>query len=248
MSQALRWRGVTALTVIVGVLVIGSLLASRAVAQTTPVPPVPADAEGISVIGEAAVTAAPDRARITLGVEVFNASLAAAQDTARRHMDAVIQRLTQMGVPESNIQSVSISISPQYDTSEGQASTLRGYRVQNLVEVQMSNVGGLGALIDGAVDAGATRVLGVRFEASNLEELKAQAREQAVRQARTKAEQLARHAGVTLGRLQSIAEHDREPIVPLQAQPAIQPGAPTTPIQPGEIDVRVRVHAIWSIL
>jgi uncharacterized protein YggE len=222
-------------------------LAPIGAAQPAPQPP---SNQGVSVVGSGIVLATPNTARITLGVEVFDASLAAAQADASRRMDAVIAQLRSAGIPESDIRTVSFNIRPQYDSRGQNQSVLRGYQIQNLVEVKSTNVGGLGPLLDSAVGAGATRVYGIRFEADNIEALKTQARDQAMQNARAKAEQLARNAGVALGRPIHIQESDAGGVTPVGAPPAWAEGlaAPVaTPIQPGELQVQTIVHVTWAI-
>jgi uncharacterized protein YggE len=224
--------------------------ASGGIAQTIPVQP-PTTATGISVVGQGVVVAQPTTARITLGTEVFDQSLSNAQAEAARRMDAVVTKLKAAGIPETDIHTVSFNINPQYDSRDPNQPVLRGYHVQNLVEAKTTNVGGLGALIDEAVSSGATRVFGIRFEASKLEDLKNQARDQAMQNARNKAEQLARAAGVSLGRPTSIIESDPSSVTPVRAAaPAAALSAapaPSTPIQPGELQVQTTVQVVWSI-
>jgi uncharacterized protein YggE len=239
------------------VLTIGSSIAAvlaiapHSWAQTIPVQP-PQVASGISVVGAGIVLAQPNIARITLGTEVFDQSLSNAQAEAARRMDAVVAKLKAAGIPDTDIDTVSFNINPQYDFRDQNQPVLRGYQVQNLVEVKTTNVSALGSLIDDSVSSGATRVFGIRFEASNIEDLKNQARDQAMQNARAKAEQLARAAGVSLGRPTSIEESDTGGVTPIRALAAGQAAAPAaaappTPIQPGELQVQTIVHVIWSI-
>jgi uncharacterized protein YggE len=225
-------------------LLLGSALsapfwtASLAHAQAAPVP-------GISVVGQGIVLAQPDTARITLGTEVTDVSLANAQTQAAQRMDAIVARLRGQGIADSDIRTVSFSVNPQND----QNGALRGYQVQNLVEVKTTNVAGLGALLDDVVNAGASRIYGIRFEASNMEALKSQARDQAMQNAHTKAEQLAGDAGVSLGRVVTIEESDTGGATPVrqQAPTAALAAAPATPVQPGELSVSTTVRVIWAI-
>src|SRR6266852_718001 len=189
-------------------MLIAALLALAPLSGAQIIPVQPQANTGISVLGSGIVLAQPNTARITLGVEVFDASLSNAQATAANRMDAVVAKLKAAGIPDTDIRTVSYNINPQYDQRDPNQAVLRGYQVQNLVEVKTTNVGGLGALLDDVVSAGATRVMGIRFEASNMEDLKTQARDQAMANARSKAEQMAHDAGVTLGRPISIEESD----------------------------------------
>jgi uncharacterized protein YggE len=235
---------------VLGLAALGAALLAVAplgAAQTVPVQPT--IETGISVIGSGLVLAQPNVARITLGVEVFDLSLANAQAEASRRMDAVVNRLKASGIAETDIRTVSFNVNPLYDQRDQTTSTLRGYQVQNLVEIKTGNVTGLGPLLDDSVAAGATRVFGIRFEADNMEALKSQARDQAMQNARNKAEQLARDAGVALGRPVRIEEADTSTPIVRQAVPAaaMSAPAPNTPIQPGELQVTTNVHVVWAI-
>ena len=223
-------------------------LVPLAAAQTVPVQPQPSP--GISVVGEGIVLAQPNVARITLGAEVFDQSLANAQAEAARRMDAVVAKLRADGIADGDIRTVSYNITPQYDQRGDQTQpVLRGYQVQNLVAVRSTNIAGLGALLDDAVNAGATRIFGITFESSDMESLKNQARDQAMQNATSKAQQLARDAGVSLGRPTSVEESDTGGVTPVRQVPAPQAAAPatTTPIQPGQLQVSTTVRVVWSI-
>jgi uncharacterized protein len=240
------------LVLVLGIAAFAAVLLISAPLTAAQVPvPAPQNQPGISVLGAGIVTAQPNTARITLGVEVFDASLANAQAEASRRMDAVVARLKASGIQDTDIRTVSFSVNPQYDSRDQNQTVLRGYRIQNLVEAKTTNVSGLGSLIDDAVNAGATRVAGVQFEASDMESLKNQARDQAMQNARAKAEQLARDAGVSLGRPITIEESDTGGVTPVRADvaPAAALAAPaqTTPVQPGELQIRTTVHVLWAL-
>ena len=96
-------------------------------AQTIPVQP--QSNEGVSVVGEGIVLAPPDVVRITLGADVFDASLASAQAEAARRMDAVVAKLRADGIADADIRTVSFNVTPQYDQQSNQnAPVLRGYQ------------------------------------------------------------------------------------------------------------------------
>lgn len=220
------------------------LLAPRGWAQTIPVQPSQSPS-GVSVVGEGIVQAQPNLARITIGAEVSDASLANAQAEAARRMDAVVSKMKDDGIADTDIHTVAYNVTPQYDQSQ----TLRGYQVSNQVQVRTTNVSGLGSLLDDAVAAGATRIFGISFEASDMESLKNQARDQAMANALAKAQQLAKDGGVSLGRPIAIDESDAGGVTPVQvrtAAPAAQ-AAPQTPIQPGQLQVSTSVRVLYAI-
>jgi uncharacterized protein YggE len=228
------------------------MLVPTSFAQTPPTPP-PAPTGGISVVGQGIVLANPDVVRITLGVDVSDPSLATAQSNAANAMAAVVAKLKADGIAETDIKTVSYNVTPLYDQGNPNQNAsqplLRGYQVQNMVEVRSTNVGGLGSLLDDAVGSGATRIYGISFEASNMDVLKAQARDQAMADAQAKAQQLAQLANVGLGRPVLISESDTSGVTPVQAVTPRLAAAPaaTTPIQPGQLQVSTTVQVTWTI-
>jgi uncharacterized protein YggE len=218
-------------------------IAHTALAQT--IPTQTQITPGISVVGQGIVQAQPDTARITLGVDLTEQTLAQAQSDAAQQMAAVVDKLKASGIADTDIRTVGYNVTPQYD----QSGNSRGFEVQNLVEVRTTNVSGLGTLIDDAVRAGATRVYGITFEASDIEALKSQARSQAMTDAQTKAQQLASGAGVSLGKVTAVNESDTGGVTPVQVAPraAAPAAAVTTPIQPGQLQVSTTVTVVYAI-
>ncbi|MCA1644401.1 MAG: SIMPL domain-containing protein [Chloroflexi bacterium] len=236
-------------TALIGSVLLVVVLAVAPLGSAQTIPVQPQIGTGLSVVGQGIVLAQPNVARITLGSEVFDQSLSNAMAEAARRMDAVVSKLKASGIPDTDIRTTAFNINPQYDQRDQNQPLLRGYQVQNLVEVRTTSVSGLGALLDDAVSSGATRVFGISFESSDMGALKTQARDQAMTDARAKADQLARDAGVALGRPMSIDESDSGGVTPVRFTNAPQPAAAqaTTPIQPGELRVSTTVHVVWSI-
>src|SRR4051794_3641692 len=97
------------------VLVGAALLVSAPASFAQTVPVQPPLTGGVSVVGEGIVLAQPNVARVTLGVDVFDQSLANAQSTSAQSMAAVVAKLKADGIADTDIRTVSFSISPQYD-------------------------------------------------------------------------------------------------------------------------------------
>jgi uncharacterized protein YggE len=204
----------------------------------------------VGVTGEGVVHAAPDTARVRLGVEVFGPRLAPADTEADQRISSVVLALRNAGVPEAHIRTVGLVIKPQYDTRENQPQVLSGYLVQDMLEVEIQDLPSLGGLLDGAMAAGANRVESIRFECQDLDRLQAQARDQAWQSARAKAEQLAQKAGTRLDRVTLVDEPSVEVTTAVYAEgPAPRAGvvaAPPSPVQTGEVEVRAQVRVTWS--
>ena len=102
----------------------------------------------------------------------------------------------------------------------------------------------LAAVIDAMVGAGANDIGGISFKVSNASKLLDDAREQAIADARRKAEIYAKAAGVTLGAPLSIAEENNTAPVPYRRRAA---GMAATPVAPGEETLQVTVSVSWAI-
>jgi uncharacterized protein YggE len=204
----------------------------------------------ISVSGTGTVSAQPDTAVITIGVENQASDAATAMSQNSEKMTAVVNALEQAGVASSDIQTQVVQLRPVYQQpQQGQTTPITGtelvgYIATNLVQVRTQKLDSLGQIVDAAVQAGANRIESISFEISSTSALMDQARQAAWQDAQHKASQLADLAGVQLGSVVSITETGQGP-TPIIAQ-ALSPSA-AVPIQPGTQTVQVTVQATWAI-
>lgn len=206
---------------------------------------------GITVSGEGKVTAKPDLANLQLGVSVLAPTVADARNRAATSMEAIINSMKGNGVADKDIQTTQIYISPEYDYTSNSGQILRGFRVTNTVSAKVRNIDSTSKVVDDAVDAGGndTQIQGISFTIDKPETLQDDAREQAVADARARAETLARAGGVDLGDPIAIVEGGASaPPIPLAAGGArLAEDQAATPIQTGELDVAVSVTVTWAI-
>ena len=90
-----------------------------------------------------------------------------------------------------------LSVQPRYDYRDGKAPALTGYDLANVVEVTVRDLGALGAVVDGALTAGATSLDGLTFRVDDPREAERAARTAAVGEARARADVLAAAAGLS---------------------------------------------------
>jgi len=170
------------------------------------VPP-SADPRTITVTGTGRVAAVPDLADIRLGATTTSATVEEARATDARAMAAVTGALKELGIAAPDIQTANLSLSPAYDySSNTNPPRLTGYTLTNTLAVTIRDLAIVGRAIDGALLAGATSVDSVAFRVEDSSAGEQQAREQAVADARAKAETLARAAGVAITGIASISE------------------------------------------
>lgn len=154
----------------------------------------------ITVGGEGSVAADNDVALFRFGVttrrRTAGAALRANSATMRRITSAIRAR----GVQPSDIRTDVVSL----DRAVVRRKT--HYVARNGVAVTIRDLGEAGEIVDAGVRAGATNVYGPDFGVSDAEALYRDALGLALVDARTKAERMAREAGVTLGPVLRIRE------------------------------------------
>lgn len=168
----------------------------------------------INVSGEGKVNAVPDVATVDLGMSTERSTVGAAQQENTRVMNAIIAKLGEMGVDKKDIQTSNYNLYQVYDYSNNK-QTLRGYSVSQNVRVKVRRLDAVGDIISAAGDLGANQVGGVSFTIDQPESLRQEAREQALRQAKEKAEALAKIMGVELVRVVSFDENGYVPSQPM---------------------------------
>ncbi|MDD5704048.1 MAG: SIMPL domain-containing protein [Dehalococcoidales bacterium] len=209
---------------------------------------------GIWVNGEGKVTVVPDIANLTLGVSSQTATVSEAQSQAAAAMEKIMTALKEAGVAEQDIQTTNFSIHQitRWD-DEGSQEVVVGYRVNNMVIAKIRDMENVGSIIDTVAAAGGdlTRINGISFTVDNPEQYYAEARDQAMKDASGKAEQLASLSGVTLGKSTYVSENVSAPPIPYNgiyfARDAAAGSAPETAISPGESDIIINVQVAYAI-
>jgi uncharacterized protein YggE len=220
------------------VLAAAVLLAAPARAQTT----APAT---ISVTGEAAISVAPDLAQIEGGVTTEAKTAREASEANNATMGKLLLALKAANIDEKDIQTSRLSLQPQNAPNRSGPAAIVGYQASNRVTVRLHDVTKLAGVIDMLVAAGATDIGGINFMVSEASKLLDQAREQAMADARRKAEIYAKAAGVGLGAPLSIAEEGTPGPMPYRKMAVGMAAA--TPVAPGEETLRIAVNVSWAI-
>jgi len=207
--------------------------------------------QGITVSGEGKATGQPDIAILSLGISTLRPTVAEARNEAASTMQKVIDSLKGNGVAEKDIQSAQYSIYPEYDYSIVASQKLLGYRITNTVTIKVRDIDKTSDVLDGATAAGGdlTQVQGISFTIDEPDALRDQAREDAVKDAKARAQRLADTAGVKLGDPISITESSVSPPVPMRDALLGEAAEANTatPIQPGELDIDLTVQVVFAI-
>ena len=206
--------------------------------------PSPPPARTITVGGSASVTAVPDRATFSFGVDARGQTASAALAEGARLMERVVAAVKRAGVDAKDIQTQTLSLYPQ-TSSDGRH--IEGYAANASVTVRVANLDRAGPLVDAAVGAGASSVYGPSLERSDADELQNRALADAVADARVKAEALAEVAGGSLGDILSITEGaGSTPPIPYAARAAEAMPADVS-IEPGTQEIQASVTVTFEL-
>jgi len=243
----LGWLAVGAFAGLALAVAFGPALAPRAARA---IDPATTPEHTISVSGLGRVTTVPDVADVRVGVMVTRVKVRDAQAAAATAMAGVIAALRKAGIADKDIQTTSLSLQPVYDySSSGTPPRLTGYQIVNSVQATVRNLDTISDVIDGALAAGATTLDGITFRVDNPAAAEAQARDAAMKDARAKADALAKAAGVSITGVASISEQSGSAPVPMPyaAAGAALDKAASTPIAVGTNEVDVSVSVVYLI-
>lgn len=214
------------LFVLLPLMLCAAIYSARPVSASAP------EESTLSVTGNAVVYEQPDTVKVILGTSVLDPDVKKATERAAINVNRALSALRDMGIPESSIQTLSYTISAEYRYVNNE-QVLVGYRVVHTIQVTYSgpDLGRMaGRIIDACVSCGFNNVNGVYFAVSDakLSGLRTAALEAAVKDAKEKAEAVARMLGVNIVGVKSASESYTPPVPiykALETSTTIMPGA-----------------------
>jgi uncharacterized protein YggE len=227
------------------IIVAALLLLSRpALAQDAPLP-IPS----IVTNGEAVVRRAADQAFVVAAVETRARNPRDAQQQNAAGMTAAQQRLTALGIARDAIRTLGYTIQQEFDFPDGRR-VAKGFVARNAIEIKLDAIERVGEIVDALVQAGVSTIDQVRFELRERALAEREALRLAVVDARARAEAAAAGAGRTVDRILRIDEtRQLQPRPPMPMAMAARAGDQqlSTPVEPGEIEIRAQVTLTVAI-
>ncbi|MES2006794.1 MAG: SIMPL domain-containing protein [Patescibacteria group bacterium] len=174
----------------------------------------------INVSGYGEAFGAPDIATFSFSVVSEKTTVAAAQAEATAKINAITAYLKAAGVADKDVKTTDYSVYPQYDYKTdvcaagypcGGKQTLRGYEVRQTTTVKVRDTAKAGDLLTGVGEKGATEVSGLNFTFDDPNKLQNESREEAIADAKEKAELLAKQLGVRIVRVVSYSDSGNYP-------------------------------------
>jgi len=227
----------------------------------------------LTVSAEGRTFRSPDVAMFSAGVTTQGKTAAAALGENSRAMTEVIAALKRSGIAERDIQTSNLSINPLYSDPNRDAMLaartpgqpyvppaqpavpqIIGYQATNNVSVRQRDLKNFGKVIDTLAAAGANQINGPMFQMDDAEPALNEARLDAVKTARERAELYATATGLKIVRILSISEgggyYGPPPVAFAKAERGMAPPAPPpppAPIQPGELQQTASVTVLYEL-
>jgi uncharacterized protein YggE len=215
--------------------------------------PAPSAPRVLTMTGAGDASAVPDQLSFSLEVHLTRGDLDAALDAANRSMGRVLGALKEHGVGKHDVQTTGLSMEPVYDYPNYGPPVLRGYRVSERASVLVDELVQGGAAVTAAVAAGGNdvRVDNLELLVGDTDAVMKQARDAAVEEARTKAEQYAEASGQDLGEVVTISEVKARPLpTPVEGYAALSrvtKDLGAMPIRAGRDEASVTVRIVWHL-
>jgi len=205
------------------------------------------DASKITVQGTAKVYADPDLVKVTANASVTADSISGAQGEMNVIVAEATKKLLELGVLDEDIVTRDYSYYHRYNYD---TNTIIGYEANHTLEITCRDVEMLDSVIGVVTDSGFSQIYGVSYDISNRSELYQQALDLAIGRAEQKAVRMAQTAGMTIIRLDSLAEnggYNEGYAVNATADMAVmQRAAGSAGIRAGTIEISAGVTAVYE--
>ena len=207
----------------------------------------------VSTTGQGEVSAQPDMARVTLGVDARRKTLAEARAEVTAAIDRLLALTRELKIDPRYVNATRLQVRPEYTWNEqSRKQVLLGYYVGRQVEVELRDLDQLGPLLERAVTAGANQVGDASLDSTRRKELERQAMTLAVQDAAANAGTLAQAAGARLGPVRTLNASASPPPMPMYRMAAMADAAAAPPAEStyaaGEMKFAATVSAEYDLV
>lgn len=218
----------------------------------------------INVTGKGEAISIPDVATFSFSVNETAKDVTEAQTKATTKINNALKALKDAGVEDRDVKTTGYNINPHYEYTNGVCtygsctpgkSTLTGYDVSQTIEVKVRDLKKAGSLFSTIGGLDVQNVNGLTFSIDDIDKVKAQARDLAIEDAKTKAQALSRQLGVKIVRITSFYDQSDENIYYARdammessmVKGAMAPQAAAPSVPAGEQKVTARVSITYEI-
>lgn len=212
----------------------------------------------LNITAEGKSTRTPDLAVFNAGVTTQGKTAGEALTENAQRMTSVIAALRKGGIAERDIQTSNLSVNPVYGqpkrladgSIEERDPVIVGYQATNQVSVRQRKLDQYGKVIDTLVAAGANQVNGPSFQIDSPDAAMDEARLEAMKTARARADLYAKAAGLRVMRVLSISENAGwSPPQPqaMFARAEMASAPKSSPVAAGELEMTVTVNVSYEL-
>lgn len=208
----------------------------------------------ISVVGAGEVAVEPDVAYIHFGV-VSEGKTAEEAQSANANVFAKVREVlfAQFEMNEKDVQTSSFRVRPNYTYQEGKEPEITSYTATQSVRITYRELERIGEVLDAVAKAGVNRVDSVQFATEKADEYELEALQEALKNARQKAEVLAAAENQTIKGVISISQsgssgsiyYGESMGVAFDSAAGMERAASSS-VNPGEIVVNARVSVVYE--
>lgn len=202
----------------------------------------------VSVTGEGKIKAVPDQVTILATVETKGNNAKDVKKQNDQQMEAVLKLIKNMNLPSSDYKTKRVSLNPQYDYEKKKHT----YNATQTIEILLKDLAKYDELMEGLVDQGINRIDNVTFQSSKLAQYQSDARKQAMKDAKMKAEDYASVLGQKVGVAITIADNSQtyypQPIYAMKSMSTESDNsAPRQTMAAGEIEIIANVSVSFKL-
>ncbi|MCA9385121.1 SIMPL domain-containing protein [Candidatus Dojkabacteria bacterium] len=217
--------------------------------------------QSFSVEGRASKKVSLDTADITLGVHLEDESVTAVQEEAGTIYNDAIEKIKAVGIPEEDIQTQGYNVNEKYDP-EREIDEPVMYQIDLALKVSVRNTKPedqlISEVVNAASSAGFNKVNNLRFYLDDYQAVQDEIKEEAIADAKARAEREANAAGLTLGDVRNMYSGGYYPYYDDYSMRSMEAGGsadfatpeslPTVEFQPGQTEVTANVTLEYEIL
>lgn len=200
----------------------------------------------VSVTGEGTVKVVPDEVVIQSRIEHEGDDAANVKKQNDAVVDQIIKYLKSQGIAEKDIQTDYMNLNKRYKNYE--QGTFY-YAANQAISITLHDLDSYEVIMKGLLENGLNRIDGIQFKSSEREKYEAEARKEAVLDAKRKASELLSPLGAKVGQPVSISENQSTPNFPMyRMNDAVEMKSQASEtIAPGELEIKINVNASFEI-
>lgn len=202
----------------------------------------------ISVNGQGKIKVVPDRAVITIGIQNSGKDAKTVKNENDITADKVIKFLKKYEAKTAEYKTTQVSLNQVYDYQKKQTN----YQASQSITIALKDLSKYDEMIIGLMGQGVNRISNVEFKSSKMTELEAQARKEAVLDAKKKAEDFTSPLGQKVGKAIQINDNSAGYFPPMYKnayamEMAQDSDANRETIAIGEIEILVNVSVSFLL-